>query len=134
MGDAQRAQAEIDIAAKRQVIRAQIDDLLERHPHLRASHESSPANIDHVSGAAAQNYASKHHPNFLNMAPRLHAANTFFHDSAFPTDSMQGAAAHWYDSAQNQNKILHNSSECQTYQSILQNSACASSRILGGFH
>ena len=58
MGKAQRAQAEDDIAASRQVIRAQIESLLQNFPELRSSPEGMHISHEVDIGAAAQTTSS----------------------------------------------------------------------------
>ena len=129
MGDAQKAQAENDIAAKRQVIRAQIDALLEKFPQLKYTHESSISQPDHVSGAAAQNTGPNFYPYFqgsyskdMTWRPKLHPTPTQSSDAIGP------ARAGGVGSCARDGK------EFEIYQTIFHDEACHEILYLGGSH
>ena len=138
MGDAQRVQAENDIAAKRQVIRAQIDALLEKFPILKTSPEGISTPADSVSGAAAQNTSSKFQnlPNnkgYTAWIPTLRASDPNYHHFMLPNDHVQGTDdTQWHDPYQQGDDKY---SGCSDYQKIFQDKRCYQNlQIEGGTH
>ena len=128
MGDAQKVQAENDIAAKRQVIRAQIDALLEKFPQLKYTDEKQP---DHVSGAAAQHTGPEFYPNFQGMTanskdmtwqPKLHPNPTQSFDAVGPARA--GGVG----------SCVRESNCCDVYQNIYHDESCHEFLYLGGCH
>ena len=103
MGDAYRERLEEDVAARRQLLRAQIADLAKRHPRLHAAvndptyvtHDTSAAHADSTSGAAAQFCDSEQCAAFnvfheIYQEDKLEQANIFWETSTVPIPPLSG--------------------------------------------
>ena len=129
MGNAQRAQAEIDIAASRQVIRAQIEALLTNFPTLKDSPEGLQASQEAVVGAAAQSAPPNSTQTVANNScatwiPRLRCHDPSFHHFIMPCDDKHGAAAQSISQTSNEQSQFLHESEVTAYQEILQDKSC----------
>ena len=125
MGDAQKIKAEHDIEAKRKVIKAEIDALLEKFPQLKYTNESSISQPDHVSGAAAQSTGPIFFPNFqgtnakdMPWKPKLHTTQS--------SDAIGPVRAGGVGSCARDGK------DCEIYQTIFHDEACHEILYLGG--
>ena len=128
MGDAQKIKAEHDIEARRQVIKAEIDALMEKYPQLKYTDERA-TQPDHGSGAAAQNACSHIYPNFQGITtaskgvqwkPKLH-----------PTP-LQSSDAIGPDRAGGVGSSAREKDDDDTYLKIFHNKACNEILYLGG--
>ncbi len=129
MSNKQRAQAEVDIAAKRQIIRAQIESLLQNFPQLRSSPEGRQLSQEVDIGAAAQTTSSNFTGSvainaFRKWIPNLRSGDPNFHYFTRPCDAEFSTAVQSIsERARGPSPYIHESNE-STYADILHDANC----------